>query len=399
MKVAVNTLFLIPGEVGGSETYLRETLLAVAREHESIDLVLVANQENVSLLRDQFGAFPQCSVHLLPVRAANRYMRIVAEQTRLPWLLRKLKPDLLWSPGYTMPFWAPCRQVVSILDMQYHSHPDDLTRIARWTTHALVTMAARRADRLLTISEFSRREIIKHTGCPVERIAVTHLGVDPAFGSSPQPATRNPQPATCNPQPATCNLQPATRNLQPATRNLQPYILSVANSYPHKNLHQLIDAFARVQDEIPHRLVLVGCPRLGEPQVLRALENVPRERVQRVSGISREALISLYQSADVFVFPSLYEGFGLPVLEAMMAGVPVVTTRAGSIPEVGGDAVVYASGQSAEDLASMIRTVLAWSVKERRVRIEEARRHASQFTWAMTASATVNEFAGIHRRR
>jgi glycosyltransferase involved in cell wall biosynthesis len=363
MKVAINTLFLIPEEVGGSETYLRETLLAIARQYPDIELALVTNRENDDLLRSLFGGFSQCSFHLLPIRATNRYVRIIAEQTRLPWILRRIKPDLLWSPGYTMPFWAPCRQVVSILDMQYCSHPDDLTRIARWTTHVLVLMASRRADRILTISEFSKQEIIRHTGCPPDRIAVTHLGVDPDFGS--------------------------TKNQEPRTTNQNPYILSVANSYPHKNLHRLVDAFALLLERIPHQLVIVGRPRLGEPQLVKSLSKIPPERVRRIAGLPRNELIDLYQSADLFVFPSLYEGFGLPVLEAMMAGVPVVTTREGSIPEVGGDEVTYADGRDPADLAAKILETINLPPNARQTRIQSARTRAATFTWSTAAKATV----------
>lgn len=370
MKVCVNTLFLIPGEVGGSETYLRETLLVIARQYPDIEIALVTNKENDDLLRELLGKFAQCSFHLLPIRASNRYVRIIAEQTRLPWMLRKIKPDLLWSPGYTMPFWTPCRQVVSILDMQYCSFPADLTRIARWTTHALVMMAVRRADRILTISKFSKQEIARHTGCSAGQIAVTHLGVAPEFES--------------------------TKQQEPRTKNDSPYILSVANSYPHKNLHLLVDAFALIMDKIPHRLVLVGQPRLGEPQLCAALEKVSVDRVQRIAGLSHDKLVDCYKSADLLVFPSLYEGFGLPVLEAMMAGIPVVTTREGAIPEVGGNAAIYADGHSARDLAGKIQDVLAWPAAERQTHIAAARRHAARFTWTATAAATVEGWRSLN---
>ena len=368
MRVAINTLFLIPGEVGGSETYLREILLAVARQHPEIELALVTNIENDGLLRSLFSGVRSCSFHMLPVRATNRYARIIAEQTRLPWMLRRIKPDVLWSPGYTMPCWAPCRQVVSILDMQYRSHPDDLTAIARWTTHALVMMAARRADRIITISHFSKSEVVRHTRYPIDYITVTHLGVDQGFEDG---------------------------RAGDAASGIAPYILSVANSYPHKNLHRLVEAFALVADKIPHRLVLVGRPRLGEPALQRAISGVPPDRVIRVSGLSREELMGMYQAADLFVFPSLYEGFGLPVLEAMMAGVPVVTTREGSIPEVGGDDVVYADGRDPADMAAKIMDVIAWPAAQRDERIQLARERARQFTWSRAADETVSAWRAV----
>lgn len=175
MRVGINTLFLIPGEVGGSETYLCETLLAVTRRHPGVALAFITNRENDGFLRTIFGSVPACSFHRLGVRASNRYLRILAEQFCLPGMIRRIRPDLLWSPGYTMPYHASCPQVVSLLDMQYRSHPEDMTTLARWTTHALVLLAARRADRVLTISRFSKQEIMRATGYPGERIQVTPL--------------------------------------------------------------------------------------------------------------------------------------------------------------------------------------------------------------------------------
>jgi glycosyltransferase involved in cell wall biosynthesis len=362
MRVGINALFLIPGEVGGSETYLCETLLAVTHRHPDIALAFITNRENDGFLRTMFGSVPACSFHRLGVRASNRYLRILAEQFCLPGMIRRIRPDLLWSPGYTMPYHASCPQVVSLLDMQYRSHPEDMTTLARWTTHALVLLAARRADRVLTISRFSKQEIMRATGYPGERIQVTPLGVDPAFG---QEESSRPRQITA------------------------PYILCVANSYPHKNLHSLAAAFRQIAGSIPHHLVLVGKPRLGEPALLQELETIPAERIHRLSGLSRPDLIRLYHDAALFVFPSLYEGFGLPVLEAMAAGTPVVTTREGSIPEVGGDDVIYANGRNPSELAGRILEVLGWSESERQQHIRSARIQAGRFHWDFTADATV----------
>jgi len=373
LKVAINTLFLIPGEVGGSETYLRETLSAIVQEHPDIELALITNRENDAWARELFGPFPQCSFQRAPIHATNRYARIAFEQTGLPLFLKRIRPHLLWSPGYTMPWSAPCAQVVSILDMQYRTHPEDMGKLARGVTHALIHMAARRADKIITISHFAKDEIKRATGCPAEQIEVTHLGVDPAFGTPVDPSG---------------GLQ--HRLIQDSS----PYLLCVANSYPHKNLHRLAEAFARLTDCIPHRLVLVGRPRRGEALLAKALAVLPANRVARIQGLSRAELIALYQQADLFVFPSLYEGFGLPVLEAMMAGTPVVTTRCASLPEIGGTHVTYANGCDPADLAAQMAGVLAWSPAQRHARTCAAQRHASLFIWSRTADATV----GVWRR-
>jgi len=379
MRVGVNTLFLIPGEVGGSETYLRETLKALVVGHPAIELTLFTNRENDLLWRNLFGAYPQVAYSKLDFQAANRFQRIVREQVQLPGLVRRAGVDVLWSPGYTAPFWAPCPQVVSILDMQYKNYPEDMTPLACWVTDVLVRTAARRSRALLTLSDFSKQEILRYIVAHPENITVTHLAVDVAFG---------------NPVPPELVL----RVRQSLLGFQEPYILCVANTYPHKNVAALVDAFGRLQGRAPYRLVLVGKPRLGEPDVQQSLNRLADgARIKRVEQVSHDELVALYQLADVFVFPSLYEGFGLPVLEAMMAGVPVVTTRCGSLPEVGGDVVQYADTPDAEGLAAAIRRVWAWSDGQRRDALAAARRHAGTFIWSRTAAQTLRvlEQAGI----
>lgn len=377
MKVAVNTLFLIPGEVGGSETYLTETLGALATAHPDVQVMLVTNRENEVAMRARFAGFAQVSFHPLPLRATNRYARIIAEQTALPHLVHALKPDVLWSPGYTMPACAPCPQVVSILDMQYRAHPDDLTRVARWTTHALVSMAVRRAKRILAISEFSRDEIVRETGVSGARIRVTPLGVDPIFAKPVSARARSD----------------ARRKFLGGD---VPFILTVGHSYPHKNLALLVNAFRLIADDAPHHLLMVGKERLGEPALKQAIEAAPPGRVHRVRAVSREELVALYQACAGFVFPSLYEGFGLPLLEALAAGAPSLATGEGSTREVGGDAVVYADGRDVRAWSRAMLDLLRLDPDTRAARIEAGRARAARFTWAETASSTLTALQEAH---
>ncbi len=318
MHIGVNALFLIPGEVGGSETYLCKTLEAICRRFSAIKMTVFTNIENHSMLFSLLSRYPNASMSLLNFKAGNRFFRILREQTELPVRARKAGIDVLWSPGYTAPVLAPCPQVLSILDMQYRRYPEDLTRIARTVTDLLIKCAERCVQQFITISQFSKSEIIHFTTIPQDKIHVTPL------------ATENEN----NSQKTKAELFGDTSKWMKSSK---PYILAVANSYPHKNLHTLVESFSQLENRIPHRLVIVGKPRLGERHLIESLSRISNpERVIRIHGVPRSDLFSLYRCADLFVLPSLYEGFGLPILEAMMCEIPVITTKMGAIPEVGG---------------------------------------------------------------
>ncbi len=371
MRIGINTLFLIPGEVGGSETYLVQTLMAMAEHHADVALVLFTNRENDIFLQNLLGRHFQVSFHLLNFQARNRPQRILREQLHLPWAARRSGVDVLWSPGYTAPVFCFCPQAVSILDMQYKSHPEDLSFAARLVTDNLVRLAVRRCRKVLTISNFSRREILQYTSAKPEQLHVTHLAADPAF----------------TPTASMSTIRSSISYILPPEI---PYLLCVANTYPHKNVAALVRAFGSIQDLVAHHLVLVGKPRRGEPDVALALRRLSDPaRVHRLQGVDRPTLIALYQGAELFVFPSLYEGFGLPVLEAMTAGTPVLATRMGSIPEVGGNYVQYFSPKAENDMAQRILAMLSMTNNKFKQTILRAQEHANTFSWEQTARETM----------
>uniref|UniRef100_UPI004057B857 glycosyltransferase family 4 protein n=1 Tax=Candidatus Electronema sp. TaxID=2698783 RepID=UPI004057B857 len=381
MRIGINTLFLVPGDVGGTEVYLRETLKAMAALADGDTLVLFTNRENDRLLRDDLAAFPQIELHQIPCRAAARPLRILAEQFLLPFAVRKAQADVLWSPGYTAPALSFSPQAVTVCDLQYKSHPEDMRWLERLTLDALVRTACRRCQAVLTISEFSRQEVIRYGFAAAEKVRATLLGVQQDFA-------RNQLPPE------------AAEHILRRLHVRQPFLLCVAHSYPHKNIDKLIEAFALLQDAVPHQLVLVGKGRRGEEAVRKSLLKITQpERVLRLSGLTEQELRTLYQAADLFVLPSTYEGFGLPVIEALLAELPVLTVRAASLPEVGGEATFYVDTPEPELLAAKIKEVLRLSAAERGCRAEQGRIWAERFTWERTAAQTLRILRSIAEER
>jgi glycosyltransferase involved in cell wall biosynthesis len=371
MKIGINTLFLIPGEVGGTETYLREILMEIARSFPSQEVLLFTNRENDIYLRNIFESYQQFSFCPLPCRSMNRYQRIILEQTLLPCFVTKTDIDLLWSPGYTAPFLSSRPQVVTIHDMQYKRYPEDLTFLARLATDILIRIAVRRCQEVITVSEFSRSEILRFTRVSSSKITVIPEAADPLYAEILSKAE-------------------IRKRLASLFLSDRSYILCVANSYPHKNVHVLIQAFGDIQDLIPQDLVLVGKPRLGEPLVQKAIAKLSsKDRFHRIDRVDKDLLIALYQGAELFVFPSLYEGFGLPVLEAMMAGTPVIATRKGSVSEVGGDGVTYFDADRPGDLSQQMIKLLHLPGDQCETLVRRARTHAESFSWKLTAQKSL----------
>lgn len=377
--LGVNTLFLVPGDVGGTETYVREMLLGIVQEYPDLRMTLFTNCENDSMLERLFAGNPSIQTKCLGFRAARRPIRILLEQILLPFAVMKSNVDVLWSPGYTAPFWSNCPQAVTVHDLQYKNHPDDLTTLERYTLDALVRMACRRCQAVIAVSQFSRDEIISYGFADAMKVFAVLEGVDSSFG----------EPVT----------DPLIVDEFSRLGIKEPFILCVAHTYPHKNVHVLVDAFAKIAHKIPHSLVIVGKARLGETAMQVAMGKFPDpNRLLRIGqGVPFDLLRLLYQRADVFVLPSTYEGFGLPVLEAMMAGTPVITVRKASLSEVGGAYAHYIEDASIDSLADKIVEVTSINLSNQTETIDEAKKWAERFTWKGSANETMRILLEIGR--
>ncbi len=310
-----------------------------------------------------------------------RFVRVSSSPWRrlfveLPRLARQEKSSVL-HVTYAGPLSCSCPVVSTVHDVSYQAHPEWFSWRDRVVLRCGVGATLARGASVFTVSEYSKAEICRHYRLPAERIHVTLEAADPRFRVLPPNAARR------------------DRLVELGVRF--PYVLAVGNLQPRKNLIRLVESFVRVRQgcSVPHQLVLAGKAQWRESELFEVIRRAGLEKDVLLTGyVTDDELVSLYNAADVFVYPSLYEGFGLPVLEAMACGVPVVTSRTTSIPEVAGDAAVLVEPSSTEELSAALGRVLvdrAWNQELR----AKGLRHAAIFSWEQTARLTWDGYCRV----
>ncbi|WP_233248414.1 glycosyltransferase family 1 protein [Desulfonatronum sp. SC1] len=380
LRVGLNLLYLLPGIVGGTETYAAGLVRGLAEVDDGLEYVVFLNRESADWPLPDIPAFQRV---VCPVRASSRVRRLLYEQFRLPALARRHGVDVLHSLGYVAPVLGRCPGVVTIHDMNTKGHGRSMPLFKRLTLAFLVRLSARAARQVITVSEFSRQEIHRHLGLPLERIHVVHEApLPPEWGRSSESARQEE------------SSQPVSwaSTFQPSLKSDTPYILAFASQSPHKNIPRLIEAFARIATSVPHHLVLAGhLP--GDGAVDRAIGRWDIAHRVRLTGyLPRPEVDRLLSEAALFAFPSLYEGFGLPVLEAQAAEVPVACANRGALPEVAGEGAVFFDPENALDMAA----TLAHALTDEDLRanlIALGRLNLERFSWTEAARQTLNIYA------
>ncbi|MGA8364125.1 MAG: glycosyltransferase family 1 protein [Solirubrobacteraceae bacterium] len=308
----------------------------------------------------------------VPVNARNRVQWVRGEQTLLPRLGARAGVDLVHSLASTGPARGRFRRVVTVHDLIYARFPEAHKGIRDLGMRVLVPLAVRRSDRVIADSQSTQRDLVELLHTDPERIDVAPLGLGALQRSDPlsEPELR--------------------RRLQLGERRV---VLSLSAKRPHKNLLALIGAVAQIPGERRPLLVLPGYGTAHEAQLRERARALGVEQDVRFLGwLSSEELEGLWQAADAFVYPSLYEGFGLPVLEAMARGVPVACSNASSLPEVAGDAALLFDPREEESIVGALERLLSDRPETERLRARGLER-AGQFTWERTARATLASYA------
>jgi glycosyltransferase involved in cell wall biosynthesis len=340
----------------GIGTYIRNLLRHLSRLDQATEYVVLCrpgDREHVAAFGGNFRAV---------VETAGNYS--VAEQIRIPLDLRREGVTLFHAPHYVLPPLVTCRSVVTIHDCIHLMFPQYLpNQLALAYARTSIRLAAKRSTRVLTVSESSKRDIQRFVDIPADKIDVIHNAYDERFG-----------------------IEPRSEDVVRVRERYQlggEFVLYAGNVKPHKNVERLIDAFDLVRKRgLDHlKLIIIGDEISKYAALRRAVHAHQLHKYVRFLGyMPEETLAVMYRLAGVFVFPSLYEGFGLPPLEAMASGTPVVTSNVSSLPEVAGDAAVLVDPYDPVAIADGIERVLTDETLRRDLRAKGLAR-AKQFSW------------------
>jgi len=371
MKIAVQSADLDADRIDGTRVYLWQLLCRFGK--------LAPEEQFILYHRHAFNK------QLTPPERENYVVRAIPQpllwtQTRLSFALRKDKPDVLWMPVQSIPLLRSrsLRTVVTIHDLAFRYFPESFPRKDQFKLNFLATLAIKGADMLIAVSEHTKKDILYfYPDTDPDRIAVVHHGYDGDMFRE--------------------NAGNHGALLKKLSIKQSRYILYVGAFQPRKNLVTLIRAFEllKKREEFSDvKLVLAGERAwLWEPIVEAAKKSPNAKDIVMPGKLPFSDVIGLYQNAGTFAYPSLYEGFGLPVLEGFSAGVPVVCARNSSLPEVGGDAAVYFDPQSADELAYAIRRTLIEEVFRKEC-IDKGHEQLKKFSWDKCAKETLEVIRG-----
>ncbi len=354
MRIAIDVRKINDFGIG---TYLRNLIRHLPRLDSKNEYYLLCYRQDEELLSSLAPSF-----HHHFVSAPNYSL---SEHWGISLALRRIDADLFHAPHYVLPALVPCPSVVTVHDVIHLLFPQYLpSRFASRYARAMIGSAVSRARLVMTVSQASKRDLLGFFDVDESKILVIPNGIDPAM-------TRELTPA---------EIERVRKRFQLNGRNA----LFVGNIKPHKNVERLIAAFAMLRQDpalSDVTLIVVGDDISKYPALRRKVEEHGlRSHVRFFGFVPEMTLVALYRLADIFVFPSLYEGFGFPPLEAMANGTPVITSRISSLPEVVGDAALTVDPYSTEEIALAMKTLFGDA--ELRARLSSrGRERARSFSW------------------
>jgi glycosyltransferase involved in cell wall biosynthesis len=370
MRIAIDARKLHDFGIG---TYIRNVLRGLARLDGQTEYVLLCRPGDADIAADLGPNFRTV------IETARPYS--FGEQIKIPLSLVRERAHLLHEPHYVLPPATRCRAVVTIHDCIHLMFPQYLPgSLAHLYARASMWSAVKKADRVMTVSEASKRDILRFFDIPPEKVAVIYNAIDERFLAEPD--------------------EERMERIKQRYQLDRPFLLYVGNIKPHKNLERLVEGFAKARHHGlgDVRLVIVGDQLSKYPPLRQAVHRHRLDKDVRFLGFQPYDMLAVfYRLARAFVFPSLYEGFGLPPLEAMACGTPVVTSNVSSLPEVAGDAAVLVDPYDTDSIADGITR----AVTDDGLRAELTRRglaRAREFSWTESVAAIHHIYMDVLER-
>lgn len=337
-----------------------------------------------SIIPRVISAFPD--VHFYLIKDINDYLNDwIRENPQVEYInfsssiysvkeqlefIKKLpkKYDLIWAPHFNIPFMPNGKLLVTIHDVFHLANPQFVSRLQKMYANVFFNRIKGKAEKIITVSNFTKCELMKYKNIHEDKMIPVYNGVEPGWFMIPSEEKVHSK----------------------------PYILYVGNVKPHKNLKSLVKAFEKIKDKISHDLVIVGKKEgfiVGDDEVTKIATTLG-DRVYFTGYIDDDMLMQYYAQADVFVFPSMYEGFGLPPLEAMAAGCPTIVSNRASIPEICKEASLYCDPLDIDKMAETILSLIADDELKASL-IVKGKEVAKQFSWEKSAEETIDVIKGV----
>ena len=377
INVGVNLLWMVPGVVGGSETYTTRLLHGLSERPSDINYTLFALPQFASAHPDLASKF---DVAYAPVTGQWKSFRVAGENSWLARQARNRKIDLVHHAGGVVPFIRSSRPVLTIHDLQYLYYPEYFTRAKLTYLKTMMPRSAEAARLVLTPSEFTRRTVIERLNIDPSIVVTVPHGISPREDKVERSDIRE-------------------------RHGLDgPYFLYPAATYPHKNHLVLIEAFAKLLKVHPNaHLVFTGPAAWKEWRTAKAMETRLGEeivrleiadRVKRLGYVAARDLDALYQEATAVTFPSRFEGFGAPILEAMSRACPVIGANATAVPEVVMDAGILCSPDNAEEWCHAMAELIEDDTRREEL-AKAGRSRATDFEWTRSAGILEGSYRSV----
>lgn len=363
MRIGIDARMLDNTGIG---RYLRNLLIHLARLDNRNEYIVFINQTNSRVVA-------QANFQFVPLTIATPLYSL-REQCWLPLEIRRWGLDFCHYPNFSLPLIHTCPFLVTIHDLIYYLYPDQCpSRAAHHYARFMLRHATREARAVITDSEHSKRDLMRHCHVAADRIQV----ILPAADAGATPVRRDAAPLSHH-------------------GIVQPYILYVGKHHLYKNISTLLHAYVMHRDTLNNFQLVIAGTRDARRKVLyhEAATLDPGHRILFTDFVADAELFDLYRGASLFVFPSLYEGFGLPPLEAMACGVPVISSNAASLPEVVGDAAIQVDPLNVRGLADAMRTVLTDPELQASLR-QRGLERARQFSWDTAARQLLQVYESL----